>query len=60
MAHFKRKKPRTAVACTMCSQHKYKGNSTSKRGGRHKPQEHEARRLANLECQALLTVGCSQ
>jgi hypothetical protein len=49
MSNFKRRKPRRQVACRLCTQHRWKGNSASKREGRHKPQEHEARRVAEME-----------
>ena len=34
MANFKRGKPRRQVRCTLCTQHRWKGNSTD----RHKKQ----------------------
>lgn len=49
MAHYKRRKPRTSIRCSMCTQHRWKGNSRSKREGRHKAKEYLAEDAARAE-----------
>lgn len=47
--NYKRRKPRTSVACSMCTQHRWKGNSRGKREGRFKAKEYAAERAAREE-----------